>query len=582
MESVTLAPALVRAVDEHMRLARDRDGVRGIAYGVVAAGVLVHAGGIGELAENGGTPDEHSLFRMASLTKSFTASAVMHLRDAGRLRLDDPVAAHVPEAAALRGPTADSPAITLRHLLTMASGLAGDNPWADRHVDVGRATMNAWLRGGATFAHAPGTAYEYSNLGYGILGRVVENVSGRTLQSYVTNHLLIPLGMASTVWTLDAAPDGVCVAEGYQRIDGAWTPVGAPLGDGDLAALGGLWSTVSDLARWVTFFTDAFPARDDPDTMPLARASRREMQEVATSWPLSMASRHELTPPRAGPAGYGMGLCIRDDLVLGRLVEHAGGFPGFGSHMLWLPGRDAGVILLANETYAPMGVVAADLVETLGEHHGLPRAHVPHAPVLERAAARLGGLVAAWDTEVAGELFSDNVFLDRPEAKRIDEAAQLRHRHGRLGDATFDARTLTAGTMRWQTECGELRATLTLSPRVPPRVQWYEFTSVLPLGPAHAAAFTALLDGVRDPGTIRVGALFTEEAQVTRLRERLRAVQFMFGACAQAETVACDGGSTATVHWCGERADLDVAVTCVGDRIAQVAFHARPIGPAAE
>ena len=107
--------------------------IPGVAYGVVVGGELVHARGIGTLrVGEEAPPDADSVFRIASMTKSFTAATILGLRDEGRLALDDPIARHVPELAELRGPTADSPAITVRHLLTMSAGLATDDPWGDR------------------------------------------------------------------------------------------------------------------------------------------------------------------------------------------------------------------------------------------------------------------------------------------------------------------------------------------------------------------------------------------------------------------------------------------------------------------
>ena len=166
---------------------------------MIRGGRLVAAGGVGDPGDGAGPPDERTLFRIASMTKSFTAAAVLRLRDAGRLALDDPAAAHVPAAARLRLPTADSPPVTVRHLLTMSSGLATDDPWADRHLNAPRAHMIGWLENGAAFAAAPGTVFEYSNLGYGLLGLVVESAAGMRLQDYVSRHFLGPLGMADTV-----------------------------------------------------------------------------------------------------------------------------------------------------------------------------------------------------------------------------------------------------------------------------------------------------------------------------------------------------------------------------------------------
>ncbi len=118
-------------------------GHPGVAWGLVADGALAASGGAGAVRVRpdgtpaGPVPDADSVFRIASMTKSFTATAVLALRDDGRLGLDEPVTAHVPELADVRLPTADSPVLTVRHLLTMSGGLPTDDPWGDRQQELG-------------------------------------------------------------------------------------------------------------------------------------------------------------------------------------------------------------------------------------------------------------------------------------------------------------------------------------------------------------------------------------------------------------------------------------------------------------
>ena len=238
-----------------------RERAPGIAWGLVRDGALVAGGGVGSLrAGEEAAPGVDSVFRIASMTKSFTGAALMTLVADGRLRLDDPVADHVPELAAWRGPTTDGSALTVRHLVSMEAGLPTDDPWADRHIDLPDEGMDALIAAGATFAWAPGTRFEYSNLGWGLVGRVIERVAGMRPQELVTSALLEPLGMTSTTWV---RPPGRDVAEPHRVRDEGWLHEGEPLGDGTIAPMGGIWSTVRDLARWVSFFLDAFPPRDE-------------------------------------------------------------------------------------------------------------------------------------------------------------------------------------------------------------------------------------------------------------------------------------------------------------------------------
>jgi len=137
-----------------------------------------------------------SQFRVASCTKSFTALALLVLRRAGKLNLDDEVSRHLPElkVVALEG----WPALRVRHLLSMSGGLATDNPWGDRQESISRQQLGAWLQAGLRLIFAPGSAYEYSNLGYAILGELITRVSGQDYRQFVKAQILEPLGMSDT------------------------------------------------------------------------------------------------------------------------------------------------------------------------------------------------------------------------------------------------------------------------------------------------------------------------------------------------------------------------------------------------
>ena len=125
------------AIDRNVADFLSRERVPGAAWGVVIDGELVHVGvsGLRDVA-NGAPVRPDSVFRIASMTKSFTAMAILQLRDAGKLSLDDPVEKYLPELRRLEYPTDDSPRITLRHLLTHAEGFPEDNPWGDQQLAI--------------------------------------------------------------------------------------------------------------------------------------------------------------------------------------------------------------------------------------------------------------------------------------------------------------------------------------------------------------------------------------------------------------------------------------------------------------
>ena len=170
--------------------------VPGAAWGIVVDGELAHSGaaGVRDVRTNAAV-DSDTVFRIASMTKSFTAVAILKLRDEGRLSLDDPAERYVPELKDLRYPTTDSPRITIRHLLSHSEGFPEDNPWGDQQLAKSDEDLSRMLRAGIPFSNPPGLAYEYSNYGFAILGRIVSRVSGKPYDEYVTTNILQPLGM---------------------------------------------------------------------------------------------------------------------------------------------------------------------------------------------------------------------------------------------------------------------------------------------------------------------------------------------------------------------------------------------------
>lgn len=582
MSGVPLDPGDLDALRALATAAAGRHRAPALAYGVVGQGRLLAAGGIGDPGDGGGPPDEGTLFRIASMTKSFTAAAVLHLRDAGRLGLDDAVAAHVPAARGLRPPAADSPAITLRHLLTMSSGLATDDAWADRHLDVTGGDLLAWVAGGVSFAAVPGTAFEYSNLGYGLLGQVVESVAGVRLQDYVSERLLGPLGMADTVWDAARARPGTRLARPHRVVDEVAVPDAAPLGDGALGPMGGLWSTVGDLARWVAFLADGFPPRDDPDDGPLRRASRRELQQVARVYPSALEREEVEGPLRLVTGGYGMGLEVLEHLELGTMVTHSGGLPGYGSNMRWLPGRAVGVVALASSTYARMSTFTRDALELLRERGALAPPSPPAAPALEQAAAELCALLSAWDDARAAVLFADNVALDEPLERRQLAAALLRERHGPLRVASVTPERATRGRAELAGERGSVRVSLQLSPGRPARVQRYDATSVLPASLPLVEAAGRLAGLAAAPRRAELAALLEAGDDVDDVARRLGEAHALFGRFAVGATVAgpgagADGTECATLRWQGERGAVDVTLSMRDGRLRLDRLAPRPV-----
>lgn len=552
----------LREIDAIFDRAAAEGTIPGMSYGVMIGGELVHARGLGTLrAGEDRTPDADSVFRIASMTKSFTAATAMLLRDEGALRFDEPVATYVPELEGLRGPTADSPSIAVRHLLTMAGGLPTDDPWGDRLQGMDPDRFAELLDSGFEFAWTPGTTYEYSNLGYGMLGRALTNASGSEYRDLVGARLLDPLGMPATVYTADEVP-AERLAIGYVRRDDAF--VEEPFdGYGALASMGGIFSSVRDLATWVAGFADAFPPRDDPEgPHPLSRASRREMQQVQRAFDPELRRTSTDAAPEVRSGGYGFGLFVLHDLRLGHVVGHSGGYPGFGSNMRWHPASGTGVIALGNRTYAPMSTYAAEALEALVARDAAPVRTVVPWDATRSARARVEGLLRAWDDDLAAELFALNVALDDPLERRRAAIERIHERHGELSaDPAAAVESDSPAHLVWWlrgARGGRVRAEILMTGERPPRVQTLGLRSVPDPSPAVAAAARRLAALMADPVPSWPDELRLAGPDRTRLDRAVRAASALFGPLDLGPAVRGDGDHDVTFELTGERGTVEL------------------------
>jgi CubicO group peptidase (beta-lactamase class C family) len=581
-------------VDRLARAFADRAGQPGVAYGVLAGGRLVHSGGLGERWLGGPAPDAGTVFRIASMTKSFTAATIMTLRDAGALRLEDPARDYVPELDDLPLPSADSPPVTVRHLLTMTAGFPTDDPWGDRQQGLDLDEFAALLRGGVRMAWAPGTRFEYSNLGYAILGRVITAVTGQEYGDAVRGRVLAPLGLADTGFAA-AEFDPARLARGYQRGASGWAEVPFD-GHGAFAPMAGIFSTVADLARWAAGFAAAFPARDDrarddgarddgPGGHPLSRATRREMQlpQMAIyGWP---------TGPYPGAAvlSYGLGLFAEESAALGTMIQHGGGYPGFGSQMRWHPETGTGAIVLGNATYANAGQLAAAIAAEVAGQVRASRASGAGRPVSgpapgagqpwpETLAARadLDRLLLSWDDGLARRLFTPNVEWDQPYASRREAIRRVRDRIGAFApDPDRPPEHESAAHCRWwlRGEHGAVLAEMRLAPLRAARVQSLRVA----VPPAPGSVLLRMLDAVialiNDglSGGWPDGLPVAAELDTGVLRRRLGLAAAWAGRCTAGGVRAGDGESAVTVELDGSvgRAVLSVAVDDSRDVLRQ-------------
>jgi len=349
------APELRRIV-----AAAQAERIPSVAAAVVRNGEVVYADAIG-VAEPGrdATPDDQ--YRIGSISKTFCAAAVMQLRDAGLVSLDAPLTAYVPESA--EGPT-------IRRLLSHSAGLERE-PKGEIWETLKPPTRDEFLTQLAEVENVlePGRRFHYSNLGFALLGELVRRVTGRPFEDYVDERILRPLGMDRTTWRATAP-----FAKGYfvHPYDERLLPEG-DMEPGATQSVGGLWSTVGDLARWAAFLADPDPAVLKPETVE------------------EMASVQVMVDAR-WKAGYGLGLqLVRDgDRVY---AGHGGAMPGFLAGLAVARPDKAGAAVLTNTSASAepealaMSLVARSLeLDPPGPTLWTPQEQAPEAlrPLLGR------------------------------------------------------------------------------------------------------------------------------------------------------------------------------------------------------
>lgn len=307
-------------------------GAVGLSVAVARKGELVYSRAHGRAAlEFPVDADEDTLFRIASITKTFTAAAILELSERGKLGLDDPLTQYLPDYPV------HGAEITLRHLLTHTAGIPNvtdlGRAWSDQVArELGPDEMLAlWKDRPLDFT--PGEVFKYSNSGYYLLGLVIEKVSGKPYGEFLREAFFEPLGMERT--RLDSNGDVIADrAQGYAYRDGAFHN-DALIGMSQPFSSGALLSTADELARWMGALAGGRLL--DPATF----------EEMRT--PYLLASGEE--------TGYGMGLSL-ESVAGHECVAHGGDIFGFTSFLAYFPEGELAIAALSNsEALHAKGVV---------------------------------------------------------------------------------------------------------------------------------------------------------------------------------------------------------------------------------
>ncbi|MGV9214560.1 serine hydrolase domain-containing protein [Micromonospora sp. RB23] len=355
-----LLPETARQIDNQVAQAQADGHVPSLVLGVVRDGALAHLALAGEHPR----PDVDLQYRVGSISKTMTATLIMQLRDAGRLALDDRLEQHLPGTGL--------GALTLRHLLGHASGLQREpeGDWWERAEGVDLPTLLAGVTADK-IAHPPHTTYHYSNLAYGLLGGLLERLTGTPWADLLDQRILAPLGLRRTTY---AATEPY--ARGYVVHPWHGTLREEPRTDtGAMAPAGQLWSTIEDLGRWAAFLAD-------PDPSVLAAETLTEMCA-----PVVISDLDSWT------GGHGLGLELyRDGERV--YVGHGGSMPGYvAALVVHRPSRTA-VVGFANSYGFPITTLGRRLLTNVLDAE--PPAPQSWRPATAAPAAEVGELTGRW------------------------------------------------------------------------------------------------------------------------------------------------------------------------------------------
>jgi CubicO group peptidase (beta-lactamase class C family) len=435
--------------------------VPGLVWGVVKDGKLVAVEGMGVQDLEARRPvTADSAFRIASMSKAFTAYGVLRLEAEGKLALSDPAAKHVPEMSAW------ATGITVGDLMHHTAGFVTDDPWGDRQQERTPAEFTAMLKAGVPFSTAPGSAYEYSNFGYATLGRTISNVSGKPYQRWVGETIFRPLGMASTTYDVFKVP-AARLARGYRWENGRWSAE-PMMQDGEFGAMGGVVTTANDYAKWVAHLLSGWPA----DAKAGGDGAVLRAMRYGGGLPHGRGRPGKDAPDCRMSFIYAGGLVSGTDCLLGAVLFHSGGYPGYGSHMLLLPEAGVGIFAFSNRTYAaPLAPVwdAAGVLQRAGQ---VQRQRVPVSAALAAGYAAAQRMWAAGRIDGEPGVLAENMLMDRSADNWAAEFARLKAESGDCDTAAPIAPTgAMAGQFQWRCSNGRVNGQLLLAPTGTPQIQ---------------------------------------------------------------------------------------------------------------
>jgi len=542
---LSIAPKL----DEAFRKRVAELGATGAALGIVLDGEVVYARGFGVRDVESKAPvDADTLFRIGSVSKTITALAVMRLRDQGKLFLDAPAATYLPALRASAAPTKDSPPLTVRHLLSMTSGLPYDDEWGAVTFGYSDAELSRFLERGLSFAGPPGERYRYSNLGFALLGKIVEHVSGKSFSEYVASEVFAPLGMKSSGYVTGNLPTNRLVT-GYFREGERFVPEPIP-SDGVFAPAGGVYTSVNDLARYAAFQLAAYPPRDDPETGVVRRSTLREMHSGG-AW----ARWTDDTPvlKRAPDGGsllsaisYGLGWVVNTTCMFETMVQHGGFEPGYFTTIRLVPRHGLAIVMMSTTENAVQLQTFELLASALREGGVLDAPVMPRSPELAAVRDTVLRLLGGWDAELVARTFDPLTLRYSFFRNFRADIERLGREHGSCRpDGEVVPLSRSHSHFRLVCERGALDFVAFLTPGTPPVIQMVEWRQELPVTPQDLGAASKLAAALRAEASFPPD-LLAVEADRGALEKRLARVQGAYGRCELGQPLWNNGQGEAT------------------------------------
>lgn len=445
-----------------------------IAYGIVVGDQLVYSGatGIADI-KNNTQASTKTLYRIASMSKSFTGMAILRLRDEGKLSLGDPVSKHIPDFGGAGQLTTDAGSVTILNLLTMSAGFPEDNPWGDRQLEDSDQDLLDQVKGGVSYSNVPGVTFEYSNLGFALLGKIVTNVSGMPYQKYITENIMKPIGMNDSRWEYTEIP-AATFAPGYRWEDEKWKDEPL-LHDGSYGAMGGLICSIEDYAKYVSLHLSAWPARNSEEKGPVKRSSIREMHQPWRVNGMNPNAKTRTGETCAVMSGYGYGLGWRYDCKNIVRISHSGGLPGYGSEWRINPDYNIGVVSFSNRTYGAPGYPNGVVLDTLIQLAGIKKRAITTSAILNQRKAEIVELLSDWKSAESKAIFAENFFPDHSAESRGKAIEEVLSQAGKINSVTeLVAENQLRGEFTLVCEKKTVYVYFTLSPEPTALIQYLE------------------------------------------------------------------------------------------------------------